>query len=139
MKSYANIINLPHYEPKYHQRMSIYNRAAQFAPFAALTGYDDAVTETGRLTENEKLLNDDLKNVIDMKLQIIEEHIKDDQSIKVLYFIKDKRKDGGKYIEYSGNVKRIDKINQVIIFKDNTKICFDKILDIKAEFIKEID
>ena len=128
MKSYANIINLPHYEPKYHQRMSIYNRAAQFAPFAALTGYDDAVTETGRLTENEKLLNDDLKNVIDMKLQIIEEHIKDDQSIKVLYFIK-----------YSGNVKRIDKINQVIIFKDNTKICFDKILDIKAEFIKEID
>lgn len=139
MKSYANIINLPHYEPKYHQRMSIYNRAAQFAPFAALTGYDDAVTETGRLTENEKLLNDDLKNVIDMKLQIIEEHIKDDQSIKVLYFIKDKRKDGGKYIEYSGNVKRIDKINRVIIFKDNTKICFDKILDIKAEFIKEID
>lgn len=139
MKSYANIINLPHYEPKYHQRMSIYNRAAQFAPFAALTGYDDAVTETGRLTENEKLLNDDLKNVIDMKLQIIDEHIKDDQNIKVLYFIKDKRKDGGKYIEYSGNVKRIDKINQVIIFKDNTKICFDKILDIKAEFIKEID
>lgn len=139
MKSYANIINLPHYEPKYHQRMSIYNRAAQFAPFAALTGYDDAVAETGRLTENEKLLNDDLKNVIDMKLQIIEEHIKYDQSIKVLYFVKDKRKDGGKYIEYSGNVKRIDKINQVIIFKDNTKICFDKILDIKAGFIKEID
>lgn len=139
MKSYANIINLPHYEPKCHQRMSIYNRAAQFAPFAALTGYDDAVTETGRLTENEKILNDDLKNVIDMKLQIIEEHIKDDQSIKVLYFVKDKRKDGGKYIEYSGNVKRIDKINQVIIFKDNTRICFDKILDIKAEFIKEID
>lgn len=139
MKSYANIINLPHYEPKYHQRMSIYNRAAQFAPFAALTGYDDAVAETGRLTENEKLLNDDLKNVIDMKLQIIEEHIKYDQSIKVLYFVKGKRKDGGKYIEYSGNVKRIDKINQVIIFKDNTKICFDKILDIKAGFIKEID
>lgn len=139
MKSYDKIINLPHYEPKYHQRMSIYNRAAQFAPFAALTGYEDAVAETGRLTENEKLLNDDLKNVIDMKLQIVEEHIKDNQSINVLYFVKDKRKDGGKYIEYSGNVKRIDKISQEIIFKDNTKICFDKILDIKAEFIKEID
>lgn len=139
MKSYDKIINLPHYEPKYHQRMSIYNRAAQFAPFAALTGYEDAVSETGRLTENEKLLNDDLKNVIDMKLQIIEEHIKDNQSINVLYFVKDKRKAGGKYIEYIGNVKRIDKINQEIIFKDNTRICFDKILDIKAEFIKEID
>lgn len=139
MKSYDKIINLPHYEPKYHQRMSIYNRAAQFAPFAALTGYEDAVSETGRLTENEKLLNDDLKNVIDMKLQIIEEHIKDNQSINVLYFVKDKRKACGKYIEYIGNVKRIDKINQEIIFKDNTRICFDKILDIKAEFIKEID
>lgn len=139
MKSYDKIINLPHYEPKYHQRMSIYNRAAQFAPFAALTGYEDAVAETGRLTENEKLLNDDLKNVIDMKLQIVEEHIKDNQSINVLYFVKDKRKAGGKYIKYSGNVKKIDKISQEIIFKDNTKICFDKILDIKAEFIKEID
>lgn len=139
MKSYDKIINLPHYEPKYHQRMSIYNRAAQFAPFAALTGYEDAVSETGRLTENEKLLNDDLKNVIDMKLQIVEEHIKDNQSINVLYFVKDKRKAGGKYIEYIGKVKRIDKISQEIIFKDNTKICFDKILDIKAKFIKEID
>ena len=139
MKSYDKIINLPHYEPKYHQRMSIYNRAAQFAPFAALTGYEDAVAETGRLTENEKLLNDDLKNVIDMKLQIVDEHIKDNQSINVLYFVKDKRKAGGKYIKYSGNVKKIDKISQEIIFNDNTKICFDKILDIKAEFIKEID
>ena len=53
MKSYDNIIELPHFEPKYHQRMSIYNRSAQFAPFAALTGYEDAVKEKGRLTDNK--------------------------------------------------------------------------------------
>ena len=138
MKTYDNIINLPHYEPKYHPRMSIYNRSAQFAPFAALTGYDDAVVETARLTDEEVELNDDLKNFIDMKLQIIEEHIKDNQNITVLYFEKDKKKRGGQYIEHTGKVKRIDLVEHFIIFKDNSKINIDSILDLNAEFIKDI-
>lgn len=139
MKNYENIIYLPHYEPKYHQRMSIYNRSAQFAPFAALTGYEDAVHETARLTENKIELDDDLKNIIDMKLQNVEEHIKDNQDINILYFEKDKRKHGGKYIEHRGVVKRIDLVNHFILFKDNSKINIDSILDINADFIKNLD
>ena len=135
MNEYQDIINLNHYELKYHERMSIYNRSAQFAPFAALTGYSEAVRETSRLTDNKIEIDEDLKNFIDIKLQIIEEHIKDNKETTIIYFEKDNRKDGGKYIEHNGLVKRIDKTNHLIIFKDNFKINLDTILDIKSEFI----
>jgi hypothetical protein len=138
MNNYEDIINLNHYNPKFHPRVSIYNRSAQFAPFAALTGYDEAIIETARLTEDKIELNDDLRNFIDMKLHIIEEHIKEKSIVKILYFEKDKRKQGGKYIEYSGIVKRIDLINKFIIFEDKFKIGLEVILNIDADFIKEL-
>ena len=138
MNNYEDIINLNHYNPKFHPRMSIYNRSAQFAPFAALTGYDEAVAEVSRLTDDKIELNDDLRNFIDMKLHIIEEHIKEKSIVKILYFEKDKRKQGGKYIEYSGIVKRIDLINKFIIFEDKFKIGLEVILNIDADFIKEL-
>ena len=136
MKNYDNIINIPHFEPKYHKRMSIYNRAAQFAPFAALTGYDDEVKETARLTDKELILDEDRKDIIDMKLRIIEEHIKENPEIKVIYFEKDKRKKGGYYKEYIGCVKKIDTVDNMIIFNDKVKIIIKCIIDIKANFIK---
>lgn len=138
MNNYEDIINLNHYNPKFHPRMSIYNRSAQFAPFAALTGYDEAVAEVSRLTDDKIELNDDLRNFIDIKLHIIEKHIKEKSIVKILYFEKDKRKQGGKYIEYSGIVKRIDLINKFIIFEDKFKIGLEVILNIDADFIKEL-
>lgn len=138
MNNYEDIINLNHYNPKFHPRMSIYNRSAQFAPFAALTGYDEAIIETARITDEKIELNDNLRTFIDMKLHIIEEHIKEKSIVKILYFEKDKRKQGGKYIEYSGIVKRIDLINKFIIFEDKFKIGLEVILNIDADFIKEL-
>ena len=138
MMDYEDIIKLPHYEPKFHPRMTIYNRSAQFAPFAALTGYDDKVSEAARLTDDEIELSEDLKNHIDIKLQIVNEHIKDNREITVLYFEKDKRKRGGKYIKYKGIVKKIDLIENTIKFKDNFKINLDMVLDVEINFIKDL-
>lgn len=138
MMDYEDIIKLPHYEPKFHPRMTIYNRSAQFAPFAALTGYDDKVSEAARLTDDEIELSEDLKNHIDIKLQIVNEHIKDNREITILYFEKDKRKRGGKYIKYKGIVKKIDLIENTIKFKDNFKINLDMVLDVEINFIKDL-
>lgn len=130
MSKYDDIINFPHYELKYHNKMTIENRAAQFSPFAALTGYSESIKETSRLTKSKKELSEDMKNKIDMKLRIIEEHLKERPLITILYFKKDNKKDGGNYYEYTGSVKKIDIVNKVIIFND-IKININDIYDIK--------
>ena len=96
-------------------------RAQQFVPFAALTGYSDEVSEAGRLTSNKITMIDDIKDCIDMKLQLINEHIKEKPLVTVLYFEKDKKKNGGKYLEYTGNLKSIDLVEKVLIFTDKFK------------------
>ena len=138
MSKYDSIINLPHYELKNHKRMSTYSRAAQFSPFAALTGYSDSVKETARSTDKERNLSEDMKSKIDMKLQLIEEHIKERPKITVLYFVKDKKKSGGEYLEYTGNVRRIDIVGRNIIFVDKKIINLEDIYEINTEFMKEI-
>ena len=137
MSKYDNIINLPHFELKNHKRMTIESRAAQFSPFAALTGYSESVKETSRLTKEKIILSEDMKSKLNMKLQMIEEHIKELPDINVLYFVEDKKKTGGEYKEYNGKVRRIDIIEKKIIFVDKTVIPIYDILKIKANFIKE--
>jgi len=136
---YSDIINLPYHVSKKYPRMSIEMRAAQFAPFSALTGYSDEITETARLTDKENKMSEDMKSIIDMKLQIIDEHIKELPKIKVIYFVKDKLKTGGKYIEHIGNLKRIDKVHQELIFSDKFKINISNIYDIQTELLKILD
>ena len=131
MDKYDDIINLPHYEPKYHPRMSKYKRSAQFAPFAALVGYDEQVQECSRLTDKRLEIDDELKEKINYKLNKINELIKNNPVVKITYFIPDVKKDGGKYITEKGNVKRIDYINRFIKFTDNKKIILDDVIDIK--------
>ena len=133
MNNYEEIINLNHYNPKFHPRMSIYNRSAQFAPFAALTGYDEAIIETARITDEKIELNDDLKNLIDMKLHILEKQVKNKPRVKIIYFENDKRKCGGKYKEYIDVLKRINNVESELIFINGVKIKFDCILDINIE------
>ena len=131
MDKYDDIINLPHYEPKYHPRMSKYKRSAQFAPFAALVGYDEQVKECSRLTHKRLEIDDELKEKINNKLNKINELIKNSPEVEITYFIPDEKKDGGKYITEIGNVKRIDYINRFIKFTDNKKIILDDVIDVK--------
>ena len=131
MNKYDDIINLPHYELKIHKRMSMESRAAQFAPFAALTGYSDAIVETARLTTKEKILDEDSNNILNEKLHIIEDNINNKPIIKIKYFEPDLKKNGGKYINYEGKVRRIDNVKREIIFLDDKKIIFDNITEIE--------
>lgn len=129
-KNYEDIINLPHYEPKYHKRMSISNRAAQFAPFSALTGYEDEIKETSRITYEKIELDDDLKEVLNDKLVKINNIIKDKPLVEITYFIKDSKKLGGTYKSKTLNIKKIDFVNMKLKFADNSTINIDDIINI---------
>lgn len=133
MNNYDDIINLPHYESKTRKRMSLEARSAQFAPFAALTGYDEKVKETARLTDRKIELNEEELNIINCKLQLLKEVIKQQPYITATIFVKDKFKDGGSYINVSGTVRRIDEVNEKIIFLDKNVIEFKDIINISGE------
>lgn len=137
MSKYDEIINITHFDPVNHKRMSIMERAAQFSSFAALTGYSESVKETARLTKGKKELSEDMKYEIDMKLQLIEDHLNEKPEVSILYFIKDKKKSGGDYNEFTGIIRRIDKVNGKIIFVDKTIIDLKDIIDIRCSFIRE--
>ena len=124
---YQDIINLPHYEPKKHPRMSIEARSAQFAPFSALTGYDDVVKETGRLTQRKLELSEEQKINISLKLQ---EALDNKKEVLIKYFIKDIKKQGGIYSEKTGVIKKYDQIKQMIIFYDKTQIEINNVVEI---------
>lgn len=132
---YDDIINLPHHQSTKHPRMSIYNRAAQFAPFAALTGHDAAISETARITDEKIELDEYEKAEIDRKLQVISDNISGRPEITVTYFVPDSKKSGGAYNTYKGNVRRIDDVGQVLIMVDESVISINDIIDIKSEFI----
>lgn len=133
MDNYSDIINLEHYELKNHERMSRYNRASQFAPFAALTGYSEQVMEVARITNERKEITVEEELELNQKLNIIVNNIKNRPFVKIKYFKKDLYKDGGEYIIKEGNVKRIDLINKFIKFTDNMIIYFIDIIDINYE------
>ena len=131
--NYDDIINLPHYEPQRHPRMSIESRVAQFAPFAALTGYEDAVKETARITDKRIEIDEGLKIIINNKLQVILDNIKDKPKVTFTYFIYDKKKSGGKYITITGNVSKIDMVNGYVILTDKTKVPINEIINITGD------
>ena len=132
---YDDIINLSHHVSKKHPQMPIEERAAQFAPFAALVGYEDEIEETARITTKKIELNEEEKNMLDMKLNVLKEQMKVQiyPEIKVIYFIADVRKEGGKYINISGTIKKIDEFKQVIILDDKTEIPIKDIINISGE------
>lgn len=124
---YDDIINTKYPYPSKHKKMSLYNRAGQFAAFAALTGYDDVIEETGRLTDDEILLNEDQAEDINRKLI----YLIDNKNIlgTYFYFVKDKKKKGGKLVKKIGSIKKLDIDNRRLIFDDNSILLID---DIKA-------
>lgn len=128
--NYDDIIDLPHHVSATRPQMFMMDRAAQFSPFAALTGYDAAIKETARLTDQKIDLDDYEKEEINDKIQLITEHLGEDFEVVITYFQPDSRKAGGAYVDAVGIVKKIDEYDRVIILQDGKKIPIDDILDI---------
>jgi len=137
MKSnYDDIINLPHHVSSTRPQMSMLDRAAQFSPFAALTGYDAAIKETGRLTDEKIELDEDTKAALDMKQAYLIEMIDEQPEITIIYFLPDARKAGGAYVTVTGNLKRFDEYERLLILTNGKKIPMDDIADIESDLFK---
>jgi len=133
---YSDILDHPHYVSKTRPQMSELERAAQFSPFAALTGYDAAISETGRLTDEKIELGEETKAVLDMKQQYLLDMISDQPEITVTYFIPDTKKSGGAYVSVTGNLKRIDEYERLMLLTTGEKIPLDDIMDIESDLFK---
>ena len=128
---YDDILNMPHHVSSTRPHMSMHDRAAQFSPFAALVGYDDAVKETARLT-NEKLeLTADKIVNLNKKIAFLTEHADERPEVTIEYFIPDKKKAGGKYVTLSGNFRRIDEYSHNMIFTSGEEIPLNDIFEIE--------
>ena len=130
MNKYEDIINLPHPVSKNHPQMPLRDRAAQFAPFAALVGYDEEIEETARLTTRKHILDEESVDKLNENLNIINENFNKHLEIKITFFIADLKKEGGKYINKTGKVKTLDLVNGYIKMIDNEKIYLDDITEI---------
>lgn len=136
---YDDIINLPHHVSKSNPHMSTLNRAAQFSPFAALTGFDGAIKETARLTNKRMELDETTETVLDEKLRIVHEQLSSQRSIEITYFQPDEMKTGGAYISAIGIVKKIDRYEQTVVMRDETRIPIEDIIRITGEIFQSID
>ena len=119
---YDDMIGLGHHVSRTHPPMARIKRAAQFAPFDALTGFGAAIHEAGRETEEKKELSEEEIDMIDARLAVVQQHIKEQPNIAVTYFLPDDKKAGGRYVTVSGNVKMLDGIGHRIIMADGTSI-----------------
>ena len=131
--NYDDIINLPHHVSKSHAQMSMMNRAAQFAPFAALTGHSAAIEETARLTDEQQELAEEDSDALNQKMAYLREVINEHPTITITYFEPDKKKAGGKYKSIEGQLQNIDDYGQAIILKSGVSIPFVSILNIQIQ------
>lgn len=135
---YDDIIHLPHHVSKTRPQMSLEDRAAQFSPFAALTGYDAAILETGRLTEDKLELGEETQAILDRKQRYLAEIIDTKPEITVTYFVPDEKKSGGAYSTVTGFLKRIDEYGRVLMLTDGRKIQLDAIFDIESDEFENV-
>lgn len=138
-RRYDDIIHLPHHVSAAHPQMPPENRAAQFAPFAAVVGYDAAITETARLTNQKPLLDDDEKLLLSGKLHLIQDNIKARPEVTITYFKPDDKKDGGAYVAVTGYVKKVDACERRVMMTSEKSIPIDDILAIDGELFRGMD
>jgi len=132
-KSYDDIINLPHKVSATRPHMAAIHRAAQFSPFAALTGYDAAIKETARLTDERVELDEYRKDALSDKLQIIADRLIEHPEIVITYFQPDEKKNGGAYVTATGAVKKVDEYDRIVVMMDSTVIPIDEIISIEGQ------
>lgn len=135
---YDDIINLPHHVSTKRPQMSMQDRAAQFSPFAALTGYDAAVKEAARLTDSRTELSDEELSILNIKFQILLDHLREKPNVSFTYFKPDAKKSGGKYVTLRGIVKKADTFKRLVVMQDDTGIPMDDILDIEGEIFESL-
>ena len=133
MNNYDDIRNHSRYKLKRHQPMSMWSRAAQFSPFAALTGYDDEIDEVARLTDRREELTEDELNGLNQAFQKLLERASDRPLVTVTYFQPDERKDGGKYVSYTGRFRFFDETERILHFTDRTEIPVDDVFHIEIK------
>lgn len=130
---YQEIIDLPHHVSKTHPQMPMSDRAAQFSPFAALTGYNSAIRETGRLTEERIELDEEALMALNMRYQLLIDSLKECPEVRITYFKPDERKSGGAYLTITGVVKKVDDYNRLITMQDGMIIPLDDVLMIEGK------
>ena len=128
MGKYDDIIDLPHPVSEKHPHMSMYDRAAQFSPFAALTGYDAAIVETARLTDTKRELSEERKEAIGRQLLTLQARLNTDPQVSVTFFVPDSRKAGGTYKTIAGPAKKVDEVLGVLEMRSGITIPFDDII-----------
>ena len=136
---YDDIIDLPHFVSKARKHMSNYDRAAQFSPFDALTGYSEAIDETGRTTDNEVSLGESEIRELDLKFRMINRNIARNPKLKIRYFVPDPYKDGGSYLEEEVIARKIDLNRRILISEERKEYDLDYITDVDAEIFESLD
>lgn len=128
---YDDIIELPHHQSAERAHMSLHDRAAQFAPFAALTGYDDAIEETARITDTKIVLDESAVENLNEKLYEISQHLAEKWKVSITYFRPDALKNGGAYVTDVGTIKKIDGIEKLIFMDSGMKIAMEQVIGIE--------
>lgn len=136
---YNDMIHLPHHVSSTHPQMDISERAAQFSPFAALTGHGAAIQETARLTDEKVELDENSKEILDEKILRLAEKIKDHPEVIITYFIADIKKEGGSYTTTDGCVKKIDDYEGVLCLMDGAKIPIVDIVELEGEVFRSME
>ncbi len=127
---YDDLIYLPHHVSKTRKPMSMAERAAQFAPFAALTGYEESLNETARITDQKIELDENAIEELDARLQFLADHLSDKPEITAVYFVKDEKKSGGAYVEVTERVKKIDATSRTLLLEIGTVIPIDDLFSL---------
>ncbi len=136
---YADIIDLPHHQSERRQKMSNYDRAAQFSPFAALTGHADSIKETARLTDDYNEPSEQMKAIMNKKILFLMEQLENQPEITITFFKPDEKKEGGAYITITGVVKKIKTYERQIQMTTGDLIPIDMIFGIDGEIFSKID
>ena len=135
---YGDIINLPHPTSLNHPRMSLHDRAAQFSPFAALTGHAAAIQETARMTDQRIELDEDTKAELDRRQAILLEHIGEQPEVTITWFCPDEKKSGGAYVVTVGRLKRVDDTAGALKLTDGMTIPLDEIVDLQCDLFQRL-
>ncbi len=137
--AYDDILDLPHHTSAAHPPMSAYDRAAQFSPFAALTGHDAAITETARLTETRVELDEYGKADLNRRLCILQDRMDEQPAVSITYFQPDTKKSGGAYITAAGCIKRMEEYTRAVVMQDDTRIPIDQIIAVEGEWFGSVE
>ena len=136
---YDEIANLPHHVSETRPQMPMSDRAAQFAPFAALTGYDSAIRETGRMTDERIELDEEALTALNLRYQLLMDALGKEPEVEITFFKPDERKSGGEYVTVIGAVKNIDDFERLITMQDGMKIPMDDVLSIDGEMFSTLE